>query len=291
MDECALQLISAGFHLLSRCKSPTRLMSDLATETSASIGFDEIFLLFSGSLYHLLNSGIIDLSRAAHDLSCDETYSLLRSMIMKRNVIVGLIIGLLVFSLACGGGTSTPKPTEVVTLPTTKPAQGDLNIKITNQSPYDICYVQISGSEQEDWGDDWLSAEEKITAGASKTFSPSAGTYDVKVMTCEQTTLATFWNISSNTTVTVGGRGLVPLLVANESSTEICFVFIAPSSSDSWNEDWLGESESIAAQEGMRAFFVTPDTYDLLVQDCDGNDLVTETEVEITEEITWTISD
>lgn len=209
---------------------------------------------------------------------------------MKRNVIAGLIVGLLVFSLACGGGADTPDPTQVLTEPPVK-STGDLDIKISNQSPYDICYVQISGSDDEDWGDDWLGDEEVIAAGDSKTFSPSSGTYDVKVMTCEQATLATFWGISSDTTVTVGERGLVPLVVDNTSATEICFVYIAPSTSDDWGADWLGESESIVEQEGKRVFFVSPDTYNLLVQDCEGNDLVTETEVEITDEITWTISD
>lgn len=209
---------------------------------------------------------------------------------MKRNVMIGLISGLLLFSIACAA-LSTSEPTEVATQPNLPPAQQSLTITVSNQSPYDICYVQISGSEDQDWGPDWLGNDEKIAAGRSKDFSPAAGTHDVKVMTCEQTTLATFWDISRDTTLEVGGRGLVPLIVKNESTTEICFVYVAPSTSDSWGADWLGQSESIQAQDGSRAFFVRPDTYDMLVQDCDENDLVTETEVEIREEITWTISD
>lgn len=54
---------------------------------------------------------------------------------MKRNVIAGLIVGLLVFSLACGGGGDTPDPTQVLTEPPVK-STGDLDIKIANQSPY-----------------------------------------------------------------------------------------------------------------------------------------------------------
>lgn len=209
---------------------------------------------------------------------------------MKRKVMIGLISGLLLFSIACAA-LGTSEPTEVATQPVAPPAQGSLTVRIANRSPYDICYVQISSSDQQDWGDDWLGSDETIAAGSSKDFSTAPGVYDIKVMTCEQTTLATFWDISSDTTVEVGGRGLVPLIVKNESTTEVCFVYIAPSSSDSWGADWLGQSESIQAQDGSRAFFVSPDTYDMLVQDCDENDLVTETEVEITEEITWTISD
>ena len=199
---------------------------------------------------------------------------------MKRSLIVVLIIGLLLFSVACGR-SSTPTPGEISTL----------KINISNQSPYDICYVQISGSEQEEWGKDWLGEQEKIAPGASKTFNVDAGTYDVQVMTCEQYTLATFWDIDSNTTVEVGGKGLVPLVVLNQSATEICYVYIVSSSSNSWGEDWLGESESISPREGGRVFFVQPGTYDLSTQDCDRNDLVTESGVQITEAIAWRISE
>ena len=199
---------------------------------------------------------------------------------MKRSLIVVLIIGLLLFSVACGR-SSTPTPGEIAAL----------KINVSNQSPYDICYVQISGSEQEEWGKDWLGEQEKIAPGASKTFNVDAGTYDVQVMTCEQYTLATFWDIDSNTTVEVGGKGLVPLVVLNQSATEICYVYIVSSSSNSWGEDWLGESESISPREGGRVFFVQPGTYDLSTQDCDRNDLVTESGVQITEAIAWKISE
>lgn len=207
---------------------------------------------------------------------------------MKRNVIWGVIVGVLLLTLACRGGSSGTAE------PTAAPAQaapGSFELKIANQSPYDICYVQISTSDQSDWGADWLGAQEKIAAGASKSFSVPAGTHDVKVMTCDQVVLGTFWNISSDTTVEVGGRGLIPLLVFNESTTEICFVYIASSDTDTWGEDWLGQLESIPAQQGKRAFFVRPGKYDLLAQDCDGNDLVTEFEVQLSKETTWTISD
>ncbi len=205
---------------------------------------------------------------------------------MKRSLIILLVSGLLLFLVACGRG-SIPALEEV----TQPAATGTLKISISNQGPYDICYVQISGSEQEEWGRDWLGEQEKIAPGASKTFNVDAGTYDVKVMTCEQYTLATFWGIDSNTTVEVGGKGLVPLVVSNQSTTEICYLYIVPSSSNSWGEDWLGKSESIPPQEGGRVFFVQPGTYDLSTQDCDRNDLVTRSGLQITEATSWTISD
>ena len=54
---------------------------------------------------------------------------------MKRSLIVVLIIGLLLFSVACGG-SSTPAPEETATQkPVTQPATGSLKIKVSNQSP------------------------------------------------------------------------------------------------------------------------------------------------------------
>jgi len=199
---------------------------------------------------------------------------------MNSKVVAVLIGTLLVFALACTGGGITDPP---------QPAERTVNIEIVNQSPYDICYVLISESDAEAWGDDWLGDAEMLPAGGSQKFAPGDGTYDVKVVTCNETTLATFWGISRDKTVTVGGRDLVAIGLVNESNTEICFVYIADSTGDDWGNDWLGESESILAQGGKRAFFVQPGTYALLAQDCDGNDLDTQDGVAISQEFIWRV--
>ncbi len=199
---------------------------------------------------------------------------------MKSKLVAVLINTLLVFALACTGGGSTGS---------SRPATRNVNIEIANQSPYEICYVLISGSDEESWGDDWLGDEETLAAGSSKTFSVGAGAYDVKVVTCNETTLATFWDIGRDTTVTVGGRDRVAIGLVNESNTEICFVYIADATDDDWGDDWLGQEESILEGGGKRAFFVRPGTYDLLAQDCDGNDLETQNQVEISQEFIWRV--
>jgi hypothetical protein len=199
---------------------------------------------------------------------------------MKSKTVVVLIGSLLVFALACtAGGITGPS----------QPDTRNVNIEIANQSPYEICYVLISGSDEESWGDDWLGDEETLAAGSSKTFSVGAGAYDVKVVTCNETTLATFWDIDRNTTVTVGGRNLVAIGLVNESDTEICFVYISDSTGNDWGDDWLGQEESILEGGGKRAFFVRPGTYDLLAQDCDGNDLETQNQVAISQEFIWRV--
>ncbi len=189
--------------------------------------------------------------------------------------------------------TPTPRatPTQVPTQQQATQVAEGFELVVENLSSYDICYVQISSTESTSWGDDWLGGEELIYAESSRSFDVPAGAYDVKISDCDEMVLATTWNVSQNTTLTVGGYGLIALAVKNDSSVEICYVFISPTTADSWGDDWLGASESIASGGGSRVFFVTPGQYDLLTQDCDGNDLVSEFEVDIQSDLDWTVSD
>jgi len=234
----------------------------------------------------------------------------LGALILGVSFICGLVVWLGNGSLF-GGGTATPTaivgvpPTSLPELatptsravvpptsgPTAVPATGSFQITVDNYSGYTICYVQISSSEAETWGEDWLGGDEYLYSDDSRAFEVSTGTYDVRVSDCDEMVLATAWGVSDDYTLKVGGPGLVALRVKNESSVEICYVYISDVTADSWGEDWLGTSESIAAQGGQRMFFLNPGTYDLLVQDCDGNDLVSEFQVELRSDKDWTISD
>ncbi len=192
--------------------------------------------------------------------------------------------------------TPTPRamPTQTAAQPqspTPVPSAGGFRITVENRSAYDVCYVQISLSDSTSWGEDWLAGDELIYANASRVFDVPAGIYDVKISDCDDVVLATAWEVSNNYTLTIGGAGLISLLVTNESSEEICYVYISPSTADSWGEDWLGAAESIAPGGGERVFFFRPGTYDLLTKDCDGEDLVSEFEIDFQSDLVWTITD
>lgn len=210
---------------------------------------------------------------------------------MFRKNVIWIISLLLLFSFACTGGkTVTPEP-RVTTAPTEKPTQlpsGGFEITVDNQSKRDICEVFISPTGQESWGDNWLNG--KIKQGKAQSFTVEKGQYDVIVYDCDGVGLASVWEIDSAYTLTVGGAGLVELVLKNTSSSKVCYVYISPVSSDSWGEDWLGMQESLETGE-MRVFFLDPGTYDLMAQDCDENTLAEEYEVEITDDITWTLKD
>lgn len=213
---------------------------------------------------------------------------------MKRSLLLTLAVLLLLTSLACSalsGSSDDNGDPDVKATDTPVSSSGDIDITIVNRSPDEICYVLMSPSDDDSWGDDWLGEEETIMPGGKKVFSLDSGTYDVRVESCDEAAMATAWEVSRNTTVTAGASGAdVRLMVSNDSDIEICYVFISPTTGDDWGDDWMGEMESL--QPGMlRLFYVEPDVYDLQIVDCDDEILTEEYEIDLTEDLTWTLGD
>ncbi len=197
---------------------------------------------------------------------------------MKRSVVFGLVLALLISGLACG------------LLPTRgRSSAGDMEIRVINNSPDAICYVLISPSDDDSWGDDWLGNTDVIEPGDNRVFTLEHDTVDLKVETCNEETMATLWEIDRDTTVTVGELGaVVRLVLLNDSSADICFVHISPPSADEWGEDWLGAGEGIYPG-GRRIFYVRADWYDLQASDCDGTVLIEEFDVDLSDDLEWTV--
>ncbi len=227
---------------------------------------------------------------------------------MKKWMLWLLVVVLLAASLACSGGTTRPtaEPTEeeqteepiddeeteepIDDEETEEPVSVDaFTVTINNESPEAICSVYISGSDDDSWGDNLLNGE--IGSGDSESFDVDGIISDVMIQNCDDITVDTAWELAEDTEVTVGGEGMTALQVSNESSTEVCYVYFSESGNEDWGDDWLGNKESIAAEDGQRIFYMEPGTYDLLAQDCDGEDLVEERDVDLSSDTTWTISD
>ena len=122
-------------------------------------------------------------------------------------------------------------------------------------------------------------------------FDVPGGLYDVSVFDCSDAVVATAWEIAEDVTLTPGDTGSVALYVANETSEDICYLYIAPTVEEEWGENILGDWELIPYEEGRRAFYLEPDTYDVLAEDCDGEEMASEFELDLTEDYLWTISD
>jgi len=185
-----------------------------------------------------------------------------------------------------------PPEDDIPTATNTSPPQaGGLNVTIVNHSPAEVCYVMISPADSDSWGEDRLSADETILSGQTRQFTVDAGSYDIMVQNCNEVPLATAWQVNTDTTVAVGAPGAsVGLEVLNRATVDICYVYISPTTADSWGADWMGDLEMLAAGSS-RIFFVSPGEYDLQVKDCDNNVLTEEYQVDLTADLQWTLRD
>jgi hypothetical protein len=195
---------------------------------------------------------------------------------MKRTGLYLVVTLLLFVTLACsflpGGGGG-----------------GEVQITIENESAEDVCYVLISPTDSESWGDDRLGSDEIIESGESYTFDLEEDSWDVQLMNCDEAVLATAWEIDSDTTVTVGGPNQPSIELINNTNVDVCYVYIDPSDEDEWTEDWLGMAEVILPGDS-RYFFVEPGTYDMQAQDCEQQVLTEEFGVEVNEDIYWELT-
>ena len=61
------------------------------------------------------------------------------------------------------------------------------------------------------------------------------------------------------------------LNITNDTgSYDFWYIYISPSASDSWGDDWLGSSEIVYAGD-TRTFQLNNDTYDVMIEDEDGD--------------------
>jgi tetratricopeptide (TPR) repeat protein len=72
------------------------------------------------------------------------------------------------------------------------------------------------------------------------------------------------------------------LRLINESEQTICYVLIFPVTSDEWGDDWLREDETIPPG-GTRFFNLPSGPYNVLLADCEGNTLLAEGNVVVSE--------
>jgi hypothetical protein len=94
-----------------------------------------------------------------------------------------------------------------------------------------------------------------------------------------------------NESVFVGGdRALADFYIVNNSSLTLCYVNISPYSAQNWGQDELGATEVI--DPGVeRSITLATGYYDLLLRDCDGSSILEEYEIEVFEDLVYTVTD
>jgi hypothetical protein len=76
-------------------------------------------------------------------------------------------------------------------------------IVLNNNSGSAICFVLISPTTSDDWGDDWLNFDETVPPGGRRTFTLSSGTYDMRALDCDENELSTLWDVEISGTFNI----------------------------------------------------------------------------------------
>lgn len=215
---------------------------------------------------------------------------------------------LILVALACGRTTpalptvvppTVVPPTAVpptvappVTSPTVAPSEM-AELTLDNQSGLSVCYVYISSVQEETWGDNWLPQNEMVSSGSKRSFQVAEGAYDLRVDDCNNNLVAYTYEVqlAGEMTWSLDPIQRAPALVVNNSSHEICHLYISPVDSEDWGPDWMGKDSTIPAGTN-RTFQVPLGTYDLRADDCDGNPLDIQNSITVEADgITWSLKD
>jgi hypothetical protein len=87
-----------------------------------------------------------------------------------------------------------------------------------------------------------------------------------------------------------GDRKMVDFVLINESSLTICFVQLSPTSAQGWGQDELGSDEWIDSGY-QRVFSLASGYYDILLNDCEGNMIYEDYELDLSESFEFTLID
>jgi hypothetical protein len=207
---------------------------------------------------------------------------------VKRFSLPLLSIGmLLATTLAClGGGTeileeepAAPAPVEEAPPADTGPAS--VEFVVVNNSAEDVCYLYLSPTAANQWGDDQLGSETILLAGSSFTVTDvPPDVYDVRFESCsgemlEDTGLdmsagnfeyplddSAGWSEPSISTF--------EFVLLNQSSSDICYMYFSPTGSNNWGSDQLGEGTIVFSGEMFTLTGIVPGVYDARFETCDG---------------------
>jgi hypothetical protein len=218
---------------------------------------------------------------------------------MKKASFLIAAGALILAALACGGPTPAP-PTAVpptaappTAAPPTQTSSGMAELALRNDSGIAVCAVYISSTESDSWGDNWLTGNEAIQSGSSRNFQVPEGSYDLRADDCDGNLVAYHIGVdlAGSMTWSLDPLQRGPVQVVNNSSQEICYLYISPAESESWGPDWMGKETTIPAGS-TRTFQVPMGNYDLRADDCDHNPLDIQSGIAVNADgITWTLED
>lgn len=160
-------------------------------------------------------------------------------------------------------------------------------VRIVNDTGgYDIWYIFISPTNNDNWGDDWLDSEEILPSGSSVSFNVPDGVYDIRLIDEDEDEYVRWdvtvngqytWNVTLSdlgeydmaTSETVYGDA--PVTIYNDTGGyDIYFIYANPSSYSGWGEDRLG-SEILYSGDEFTFWVEGGDYYDIMCEDEDSD--------------------
>lgn len=204
-----------------------------------------------------------------------------------------VLAALALTSLACGiGGLFAPDPTPEPTVeptveptpePTQEPTQAApapsgsdaaASLEVINNSSYSVCYLYVSPTEDTEWGDDQLGSDIVATGSTFTLRNIPPGIYDLRADDCEGNTLSQEFGIilESGTYPWTFSDSGVTFTIVNDSSIDLCWIYLSPSTDSEWGPDQLG-SEILHAGESWVITGLEAGLYDLRVEACGEGEL------------------
>ena len=106
---------------------------------------------------------------------------------MKKRLMILIALGLLALvTLGCSVCSS---------IPGIGGGSGGGGVTLVNNSEATICYVYISPSEDQYWGDDWLGSSETLPPGSERSFDVPDGVYDLLAEDCSENQIGVEWEV------------------------------------------------------------------------------------------------
>lgn len=184
--------------------------------------------------------------------------------------------------------TFTPTPTNT---PTPVPVNTEGWVYVNNVGEDDICYLYISPSSSDSWGNDRLGSS-VLYSGSAINIVVDFGWYDLKAEGCDGNLITELevyvpqggsysWTVAIDLFAPAG----TTLTIENWLDDTVCYLYISPSTSSGWGNDWLGD-DVLDPYESM-TLSLNPDTYDMKITDCAGNEIEVLWDIYLSGESYW----
>ncbi len=69
----------------------------------------------------------------------------------------------------------------------------------------------------------------------------------------------------------VSDPAAIDILIENATGQDVCYLLISPVEDDTWNEDWLGDTEILGPNDSKLIDIGVAGNYDMMWLDCDQN--------------------